>query len=76
MSEAVILHYFHQIALALDYLHSHHYVHRDIKAANIFLTRSGDVKLGDLGLSIVLPGSDAMASTFCGTILHTSPQSC
>ena len=46
----------------------------DVKAQTIFLTRSGDVKLGDLGISIVLPGSGVMTSTFCGTEEYIAPE--
>lgn len=35
---------------ALQHLHSQGFVHLDVKPANVFLTRSGRLKLGDFGL--------------------------
>ncbi|CAN0040037.1 unnamed protein product, partial [Scytosiphon promiscuus] len=34
---------------ALDFLHSRGRVHRDVKPANLLITRKGDLKLGDFG---------------------------
>ncbi|XP_029933034.1 membrane-associated tyrosine- and threonine-specific cdc2-inhibitory kinase [Myripristis murdjan] len=35
---------------ALQHLHSHGFMHLDLKPANVFLTHSGRLKLGDFGL--------------------------
>eukprot|EP00656_Telonema_subtile_P007700 TRINITY_DN13619_c0_g1_i3.p1 TRINITY_DN13619_c0_g1~~TRINITY_DN13619_c0_g1_i3.p1 ORF type:complete len:760 (+),score=184.93 TRINITY_DN13619_c0_g1_i3:119-2398(+) len=40
-----------EIALALEYLHSHEIVHRDLKPDNILIDINGHIKLTDFGLS-------------------------
>ncbi len=41
---------FYQVLSALDELHKHGIVHRDIKLENVLVTKDGRVKLSDLGL--------------------------
>ena len=43
-----------QIAKGLKYAHDRDICHSDIKPDNIFLTESGQLKLGDLGISKVV----------------------
>jgi NIMA (never in mitosis gene a)-related kinase len=53
MKEEDIWNIFYQMILGLQALHNYKIVHRDIKCANIFLTKTGMAKLGDLNVSKV-----------------------
>ena len=49
--EEQVLSWLAQVVLALDHLHANGIIHRDIKTANMFLTKDGTLKLGDFGVS-------------------------
>uniref|UniRef100_A0A673TP60 Mitogen-activated protein kinase kinase kinase 4 n=1 Tax=Suricata suricatta TaxID=37032 RepID=A0A673TP60_SURSU len=68
LQEHVIRLYSKQIAVAINVLHEHGIVHRDIKGANIFLTSSGLIKLGDFGCSVKLKNN---AQTMPGEVNST-----
>ncbi|PWN21683.1 Pkinase-domain-containing protein [Microstroma glucosiphilum] len=56
----------------LHYLHDRHIIHRDIKPSNIVITREGQIKLCDFGVSGELINS--LAGTFTGTSYYMAPE--
>ena len=51
--ESELWNYFAQMVVGLKALHDLKVCHRDIKCANVFFTKDGVVKLGDLNVSKV-----------------------
>ncbi|XP_078065921.1 serine/threonine-protein kinase Nek4 isoform X2 [Mustelus asterias] len=74
LPESQIVEWFVQIAMALQYLHEKHILHRDLKTQNIFLTKTNIIKVGDLGIARVLENQHDMASTLIGTPYYMSPE--
>ena len=59
-----------QILLALDYLHRHNILHRDVKPSNIMVQNRDQVKVLDFGLATPIDE----ASGIKGTLLYMAPE--
>nr|XP_018668558.1 serine/threonine-protein kinase Nek8-like isoform X1 [Ciona intestinalis] len=75
IEEKKIFSMFSQIVSGLAHMHDQKVLHRDLKTANIFLTKEGVVKIGDFGVSKVI-SSRIAANTVLGTPYYISPEIC
>ncbi|MCA9149905.1 MAG: protein kinase [Planctomycetales bacterium] len=64
-----------QIAVALEYAHSHGTIHRDIKPSNLILDKSGTIWITDFGLAR-LATDEALTQTgdMLGTLRYAAPE--
>mmetsp|Transcript_3947 Transcript_3947/g.10879 ORF Transcript_3947/g.10879 Transcript_3947/m.10879 type:complete len:493 (-) Transcript_3947:171-1649(-) len=76
ISEDQVLRWMTQALLALKYIHEKHVLHRDLKSGNFFLSKSGNLKMGDFGIARVLSSTAACAQTQIGTPYYLSPEVC
>lgn len=73
LREDIIKKLIYDIAGAVRLIHSKNIVHRDIKLANILLTRDFTVKLSDFGFA-KFSNSEMLMETYCGTPMNMAPE--
>uniref|UniRef100_A0A8C7DCX7 non-specific serine/threonine protein kinase n=1 Tax=Oncorhynchus kisutch TaxID=8019 RepID=A0A8C7DCX7_ONCKI len=65
---------FSQIVSAVNYLHQHNIVHRDMKCENVLLTWDNKVKITDFGFGRFAMGYPELSSTYCGSAAYAAPE--
>ena len=71
---AEVVAYVGQIADALQYVHEHQLVHRDIKPQNMLLTGRNEIILNDFGTATISYSLVPNTVDFEGTVLYAAPE--
>ncbi|XP_076279257.1 STKc_myosinIII_N_like and MYSc_Myo21 domain-containing protein ninaC isoform X3 [Lasioglossum baleicum] len=74
LREEHIGHILKEVIKAVMYLHENNVMHRDIRASNILLTKEGEVKLCDFGLSRAIQGEMGKRYTCVGSPCWMAPE--
>jgi len=76
LSESIARFYFRQLIEAVEYLHLQGFAHRDIKAENMLLDESFQLKLSDFGFAAPIRGKDNSGHlhTYKGTYRYMAPE--
>ena len=73
ISENICKKIFYQICDGMNYLHSNHIAHRDIKLENILIDNNNVIKIIDFGFGLYSP-KDEIQTYFCGTPNYMPPE--
>jgi len=60
----------------IEFLHSRHIIHRDIKSDNILYNQLGEIKLADLGVAVQQTKQVNARQTLAGTSHWMAPELC
>lgn len=73
-TEAALAGVARQVLQGLAYLHGQKIVHRDIKPSNLLVSRGGEIKISDFGVSKVMARTLAPCDSYVGTCAYMSPE--
>ena len=65
--------YISEVILAIESVHKHDYIHRDLKPDNILLDQAGNAHVADFGLALKVDFSNKQTE-FTGTPSYMSPE--
>lgn len=74
MTKKIVSFILYEILLALNYLHNQGKIHRDLKSQNILISKTGDIKLTDFGVSTQLSSNFSKRNTTVGTPYWMAPE--
>ncbi|KAJ7341709.1 hypothetical protein JRQ81_006520 [Phrynocephalus forsythii] len=77
LEEKEVKKYTRQIMSAVEHLHRHGIVHRDLKIENFLLDENNNIKIVDFGLSNIMKSeglSQELLSTQCGSPAYAAPE--
>ncbi|MBO0877191.1 MAG: Stk1 family PASTA domain-containing Ser/Thr kinase [Pseudonocardia sp.] len=76
LSQQRVIEVMADVCAALDFSHRHGIIHRDVKPANVMITRGGAVKVMDFGIARALADGQSMTQTAAviGTAQYLSPE--
>lgn len=63
-----------ELLIALSFIHKAGVIHRDIKAANVLVTKEGNVQLCDFGVAAQLTANNSKRQTMAGTPYWMAPE--
>ncbi|ANZ76285.1 BA75_03742T0 [Komagataella pastoris] len=63
-----------ELLVALHYVHKAGVIHRDLKAANILITKEGNIQLCDFGVAAQLTSTSVKRTTMAGTPYWMAPE--
>jgi serine/threonine protein kinase len=72
----IIKSYMHQLLTGVQYLHDKKLLHRDLKSANLLISKNHVLKIADWGLARTLPPSGHKLTVPVVTLWYRSPELC
>lgn len=63
-----------QIFRAVDYMHRHHIVHRDLKLENLLRDEHGQICITDFGFASYFENETSVLDTACGSPCYAAPE--